>query len=78
MPSVEGVKDHTDSTSTASTVMNRSMYTFNVIRLSAQFWLEPVALSKNYDFSPRELNAIRQIISSNRITFLEASNEHCG
>jgi hypothetical protein len=43
-----------------------------------KFWLEPVALSKNYGFSPKELNVIRQIISSNRNTFLEAWNEHCG
>ena len=47
-------------------------------KLVCKFWLEPVALSKNYGFSPRELNTIRQIISSNRNTFLEAWNEHCG
>ena len=47
-------------------------------KLVCKFWLEPVALSKSYGFSPRELNAIRQIISSNRNTFLEAWNEHCG
>jgi hypothetical protein len=47
-------------------------------KLVCKFWLEPVALSKNYGFSPRELNAIREIISSNRNTFLEAWNEHCG
>jgi hypothetical protein len=47
-------------------------------KLVCKFWLEPVALSKNYGFSPRELNVIRQIISSNRNTFLEAWNEHCG
>ena len=47
-------------------------------KLVCKFWLEPVALNKNYGFSPRELNAIRQIISSNRNTFLEAWNEHCG
>ncbi|WP_353740650.1 DUF4160 domain-containing protein [Desulfoferrobacter suflitae] len=42
-----------------------------------KFWLERVALSKNHGFSPRELNTIRQIISSNRDIFLEAWNEHC-
>lgn len=47
-------------------------------KLVCKFWLEPVALSKNYGFSPKELNAIRQIINSNRNTFLEAWNEHCG
>ncbi len=47
-------------------------------KLVCKFWLEPVVLSKNYGFSPRELNAVRQVISSNRNTFLEAWNEHCG
>jgi hypothetical protein len=47
-------------------------------KLVCKFWLEPVALNKNHGFSPRELNGIRQIISSNRNTFLEAWNEHCG
>ncbi|MDK1118862.1 MAG: hypothetical protein QGM50_08745 [Anaerolineae bacterium] len=27
-----------------------------------KFWLEPIALSKNRRFSPRELNRIRRII----------------
>lgn len=43
-----------------------------------KFWLEPVTLSKNFGFSPKELNAIRNIISSRRNEFLEAWNEHCG
>lgn len=47
-------------------------------KLVCKFWLQPVALSKNYGFSPRELNAIRGIISSNWSIFLEAWNEHCG
>jgi hypothetical protein len=46
-------------------------------KLVCKFWFEPVTLSKNYGFSPKELNTIRQIISSNRSTFLEAWNEHC-
>ena len=46
-------------------------------KLVCKFWLEPVALSKNYGFSPKELNAIRQIINSDRNIFLEAWNEHC-
>ncbi len=47
-------------------------------KLVCKFWLEPVVLSKNYGFSPKELNAIREIINSNRNTFLEGWNEHCG
>jgi uncharacterized protein DUF4160 len=30
-----------------------------------KFWLEPISLSKNGGFSPKELNSIRQIIESN-------------
>lgn len=43
-----------------------------------KFWLAPVALAKNYGFSPKELNSIRRIISSNRDKMLEAWDEHCG
>jgi len=43
-----------------------------------KFWLEPVSLSKNHGFSPKELNSIRQMIKSNRSKFLEAWHEHCG
>lgn len=43
-----------------------------------KFWLEPVTLSKNFGFSAKELNVIRNIISSHRNSFLEAWNEHCG
>lgn len=47
-------------------------------KLVCKFWLEPVTLSRNYGFSPKELNTIRQIIRSNRNRFLEAWDEHCG
>ena len=43
-----------------------------------KFWLEPVALSKNHGFSPRELNVIRQTIIRNRNRLMEAWDEHCG
>jgi len=43
-----------------------------------KFWLEPVALSKNYGFSPKELNTIRQTIVANRNRIMEAWYEHCG
>jgi hypothetical protein len=42
-----------------------------------KFWLEPIALSKNYGFSSRELNLIRQIIQSNINKIMEAWDEHC-
>ncbi|MEW6609755.1 MAG: DUF4160 domain-containing protein [bacterium] len=47
-------------------------------RMVCKFWLEPVILSKNYGFSPKELNDIRQIIQSNRNKIMEVWNEHCG
>lgn len=43
-----------------------------------KFWLEPIALSKNYGFSPKELNYIRKIIHKNRNKIIEAWYEHCG
>ncbi len=42
-----------------------------------KFWLNPIALSKNQGFSPRELNRIRQIIQSNLRKIMEAWHEHC-
>ncbi len=33
--------------------------------MMCKFWLEPIALSKNRRFSPRELNRIRRIIYDN-------------
>jgi hypothetical protein len=47
-------------------------------KLVCKFWLEPLALSGNYGFSPRELREIRQIIHKNLRKILEAWNEHCG
>ena len=43
-----------------------------------KFWLEPVALSKNHRFSPKELNQIRKTILDNRGIIMEAWYEHCG
>jgi hypothetical protein len=43
-----------------------------------KFWLEPVALVKNYGFSPKELNTIREIIKKNKGKIVEAWYEHCG
>ena len=43
-----------------------------------KFWLEPIALCKNSGFSPKELNAIREIIHNKREQITEAWYEHCG
>jgi hypothetical protein len=47
-------------------------------RQHAKFWLAPVALAWNYEFSPRELNAIRRLIVEHEQAFIEAWHEHCG
>jgi len=46
--------------------------------MMCKFWLEPVALSKNRRFSPRELNRIRRVIYDNLEIIIEAWYEHCG
>jgi hypothetical protein len=46
--------------------------------LICKFWLEPITLSKNSGFSPKELNSIRRIIEANLARILEAWDEHCG
>ncbi len=44
---------------------------------TCKFWLEPVALCKNYGFSPHELNEIRRLIQLHFVIILEAWREHC-
>ncbi len=46
--------------------------------MMCKFWLEPVALSKNRRFSPRELNRIRKMIDDNLEKIIEAWYDHCG
>ena len=43
-----------------------------------KFWLNPVALSKNYGFPPKELRNIFKMVRSNLNRIEEAWNEHCG
>ena len=47
-------------------------------KLMCKFWVEPITLSKNSGFSPKELNSIRRIIEANLARVLEAWDEHCG
>lgn len=46
--------------------------------MTRKFWLEPITLSGNHGFSPKELNRIRQIIQNNSDKIIEAWQEHCG
>ena len=47
-------------------------------RLVCKFWLEPLELSKNHGFTPRELGEIRRTIQMNINRIVEAWHEHCG
>jgi len=43
-----------------------------------KFWLEPLDLSKNYGFSPKELGEIRRFIKIHKDNIVEAWHGHCG
>jgi hypothetical protein len=47
-------------------------------QMVCKFWLAPVTLAANYDFSARELNVIRSYIDDYLPRLLEAWDEHCG
>ena len=46
-------------------------------KMGCKFWLEPVALAKNYGFTRRELREVSRLVRSNLATITEAWNEHC-
>jgi len=46
--------------------------------LSAKFWLQPLALARNFGFPPGELRKIRDLIEENRRKLLEAWHGHIG
>ena len=46
--------------------------------LVCKFWLDPLDLSKNYGFSPKELGEIRRFIQLHKSNIVEAWHEHCG
>ena len=47
-------------------------------RQHATFWMAPVALAWNHEFSPRELTEIRRPIVEHEHEIIEAWHEHCG
>ena len=47
-------------------------------RKVCKFWLEPVELAQNDQFSIRELNQIRAIIQEENSRIQETWHEHCG
>ncbi|HJX10482.1 MAG TPA: DUF4160 domain-containing protein [Candidatus Binatia bacterium] len=46
--------------------------------LLAKFWLQPLALARNFGYPPRELRRIRALIEENREKLLEAWHGHIG
>ena len=40
--------------------------------VSAKFWLVPVALARNFGFSPNELNKVESLVKQNQKLLLEA------
>ncbi|MDP6040165.1 MAG: DUF4160 domain-containing protein [Candidatus Latescibacteria bacterium] len=44
---------------------------------TCKFWLDPVALCKNFGFSAHELNIIRRLIQTHYVLLLETWREHC-
>ncbi|TXT30415.1 MAG: hypothetical protein FD138_2292 [Planctomycetota bacterium] len=47
-------------------------------RSTCKFWLQPVEMSSNDGFSPKELNRIRKMIAEHLNRISEVWNEHCG
>jgi hypothetical protein len=47
-------------------------------RFTGKFWIDPIMLSKNKGFSPKELNNILKEIRVNIGRIKEAWDEHCG
>jgi len=43
---------------------------------SAKFWLAPVALARNLDFSPVELRRIQRLVAEHESQLLEGWNEY--
>jgi len=45
---------------------------------SAKFWLNPVSLSRNLGFRPKELRVIERLLVENEALLLAAWQEHLG
>jgi hypothetical protein len=46
--------------------------------LSAKYWLQPVALARNFGFSPKELRRVQKLVRHHQGDFLEAWHGHLG
>jgi hypothetical protein len=45
---------------------------------SAKFWLKPVALARNFGFSPRELRRLQALVMEHQTVFQEAWDGYFG
>jgi len=43
--------------------------------LNEQFWLEPVALARNFGFAGAELNRLAELVETNKVMFIESWNK---
>lgn len=43
--------------------------------LECKFWLEPVALARNFGFPGLELNKLAELVETNKVTLIESWNE---
>jgi hypothetical protein len=43
--------------------------------LEAKFWLEPVALARNFGFPGAELNKLAELVEINKVTLIESWNK---
>lgn len=46
--------------------------------VSAKFWLQPVALARNFGFSPKELGRLQKLVIQHQAALLEAWHGHLG
>ena len=47
-------------------------------KFSAKFWLQPVALARNFGFRSHELRQLQVLVVRHQVEFLEAWDEHFG
>ena len=43
--------------------------------LEAKFWLEPVALARNFGFPGAELNRLAELVETNKVIIIESWNK---
>ena len=46
--------------------------------LSAEFWLQPIGLARNFGFSAKELRRVQRLVTQNQAALLEAWHGHFG